>query len=51
MFSHRPVTSVQQLEEIKTLIIPYQRYENIEVRKQSSATIIACLRDWIRYAK
>lgn len=50
-FSRRPVTSAQQLEEIKTIIVPFQRDEDPKVRMQSSETIISSLNEWIHYAK
>jgi phosphatidylinositol 3-kinase len=51
VFSARPVTSVQHLDDLKTCVIGFQRHEDPQVRKQSSETVISSLRQWIAYAK
>ncbi|CCW64462.1 unnamed protein product [Phytomonas sp. EM1] len=50
-FARRPVTSVQKLEEIKTVIMPFQRNADPAVRQKSSEAIILSLGEWIQYAK
>lgn len=51
VFSARPVTSVQHLDDLKSCVIGFQRHDDPQVRKQSSETIISSLRQWIAYAK
>ncbi|CCW66400.1 unnamed protein product [Phytomonas sp. Hart1] len=50
-FARRPVTSVQKLEAIKTVIMPFQRNADPTVRQKSSEAIIVSLIEWIQYAK
>ncbi|KPA75271.1 putative phosphatidylinositol 3-kinase [Leptomonas pyrrhocoris] len=51
VFSERPVTSVQHLDDLKSYVIGFQHHDDPQVRKQSSETIISSLRQWIAYAK
>ncbi|PWU95451.1 putative phosphatidylinositol 3-kinase [Trypanosoma cruzi] len=51
LFAKRQITSLQQLEEVRSSVIHYQRHQDAQVRQQCSTSVVEALSQWTYYAR
>nr|CCC89343.1 putative phosphatidylinositol 3-kinase [Trypanosoma congolense IL3000] len=51
VFSRRPMTTVQQLDEMRSIIVQYQRHPDKRVRQQCCVSVIEALSNWMHHAR